>query len=178
MNNYCIHLRKKRNKPYCKLKNKEIIANEQNNYDGNINVSDTIKELENVDIVNMKNTEIYHKAVEIFNNHHNTNKFINDNNEIIVSNTDIKESINKINNNSLQKKYLKEHLLIFSDLGDIIEKSNLVNQTFENKNRESNKIWSYYLNGLNVNNSKFLFEFDVISKENGENHYRVQRLKK
>ena len=24
MNNYCIHLRKKRNKPYCKLKNKEI----------------------------------------------------------------------------------------------------------------------------------------------------------
>ena len=134
--------------------------------------------LENVDIVNMKNTEIYHKAVEIFNNHHNTNKFINDNNEIIVSNTDIKESINKINNNSLQKKYLKEHLLIFSDLGDIIEKSNLVNQTFENKNRESNKIWSYYLNGLNVNNSKFLFEFDVISKENGENHYRVQRLEK
>ena len=157
---------------------KEIFANEKNNYDGNINVSDTINELENVDIANMTNTEIYHKAVEIFNNHHNTNKFINDNNKIIVSNTDIKESINKINNNSLQKKYLKEHLLIFSDLGDIIEKSSLVNQTFENKNRGSNKIWSYYLNGLNVNNSKFLFEFDVISKENGENHYRVQRLEK
>ena len=157
---------------------KEIFANEKNNYDGNINVSDTINELENIDIANMTNTEIYHKAVEIFNNHHNTNKFINNNNKIIVSNTDIKESINKINNNSLQKKYLKEHLLIFSDLGDIIEKSSLVNQTFENKNRGSNKIWSYYLNGLNINNSKFLFEFDVISKENGENHYRVQRLEK
>lgn len=63
-------------------------------------------------------------------------------------------------------------------MGDIIEKSKLVNQTFENKNRKSNKIWSYYLSKLDVNNNKFLFEFDVVSKENDENHYRVQRLEK
>lgn len=156
----------------------DIFINEKNNYDGNINVSNTINELESVDIANMTKTEIYHKAVEIFNNHHTTYEFINDNNKIIVSNIDIKESINKINNNSLQSKYLMEHLLIFSDLGNIIEKSNLVNQTFEKKNRENNKIWSYYLNGLNVNNNNYLFEFDVISKENGENHYRVQRLER
>lgn len=81
----------------------------------------------------MTNTEIYHKAVEIFGNHHNTNTFINDGNKIIVSNYDIKGSINKINNNILQRKYLKEHLLIISDLGDIIEKSNLVNQTLEKR---------------------------------------------
>lgn len=129
-------------------------------------------------ISKITNTEIYHKAVEIFGNHHNTNTFINDGNKIIVSNSDIKESINKINNDSLQRKHLKEHLLIFSDLGDIIEKSNLVNQTLEKKNRENNKIWSYYLNGLNINDSNYLFEFDVISKDNGENHYRVQRLEK
>lgn len=147
---------------------KEIFTNEKNNYDGNIDVSNTINELESVDVANMTKTEIYHKAVEIFNNYHNTYEFINDNNKIIVSNTDIKESINKINNNSLQKKYLTEHLLIFSDLGDIIEKSNLVNQTFEKKNRENNKIWRYYLNGLNINNNNYLFEFDVISKENGK----------
>ena len=130
-------------------------------------------------ISKMTNTEIYHKAIEIFGNHHNTNTFINDGNKIIVSNSDIKESINKINNDSLQRKHLKEHLLIFSDLGDIIEKSNLVNQTLEKKNRENNKIWSYYLNGLNINdNSNYLFEFDVIFKENGKNHYRVQRFEK
>ncbi len=157
---------------------KDIFSNERNNYDGNVNVSNNIDELNDIDISKMTNTEIYHKAVEIFGNHHNTNAFINDGNKIIVSNSDIKESINKINNNSLQRKYLKEHLLIFSDLGDIIEKSNLVNQTLENKNRENNKIWSYYLNGLNINGSNYLFEFDVISKENGENHYRVQRLEK
>ena len=157
---------------------KEIFANERNNYDGNIDISNNLNELNNLNIEKMTNTEIYHKAIEIFSNHHNTNIFVNKGNRIIVSNSDIKESIHKINNNSLQKKYLKEHLLVFSDLGDIIEKSSLVNQTLENKNRKSNKVWSYYLNGLKINGNNYLFEFDVISKENGENHYRVQRLEK
>lgn len=157
---------------------KEIFKNEKNNYDGNIDISNNLNELNNLNIEKMTNTEIYHKAVEIFSNHHNTNIFVNNGNRIIVSNSDIKESIHKINNNSLQKKYLKEHLLVFSDLGDIIEKSSLVNQTLENKDRKGNKVWSYYLNGLKINGNNYLFEFDVISKENGENHYRVQRLEK
>lgn len=157
---------------------REIFDKESNNYNGNVNIKNQIKELNNIDVSKITNTEVYHKAVEIFNNYHNINVFINDGNNIIVSNSDIKESINKINNNSLQNKYLKEHLLVFSNLGNIIEKASLVNQTYENKNREINKVWSYYLNGLGINGCNYLFEFDVISKENGENHYRVQRLEK
>ena len=87
-------------------------------------------------------------------------------------------SINKINNNSLQKRYLKEHLIIFSDLGNIIRNAILVNQTLENKDRSQNKLWSYYLIKLVIENVEFLFEFDVIYKENKENHYRIQRLEK
>lgn len=48
-----------------------------------------------------------------------------------------------------------------------------MNQTIDNKNRNNN-----YLCKLKLNNDLFLFEFDVISKSNGENHYRVQRVEK
>lgn len=73
---------------------------------------------------------------------------------------------------------MKEHLQVFSDLGDIIESATLASQTTEGKSRENNKIWNYYLNGLNINDNNYLFEFDVVSRQNGENHYRVQRLEK
>lgn len=129
-------------------------------------------------IFNLSNTDIYHFAVIIFKKYHNINIFNNNRVDIIVSNTDIKESINKINNNSLQKRYLKEHLIIFSDLGNIIRNEILVNQTLENKDRSQNKLWSYYLIKLVIENVEFLFEFDVIYKENKENHYRIQRLEK
>ena len=43
---------------------------------------------------------------------------------------------------------------------------------------KDNNIWSYYLNGININGEQFLLEFDVVSMKNGENHYRVQRLQK
>lgn len=155
---------------------REIFDNESNNCDETICIISNINELKNVDISKITKTEVYHIAVRIFNNYHSKNMLANSNNKIIVSNTDIKESINKINNNSLQKKYLKEHLLIFSNLENIIKKAKIINQTLENKNRKNNKIWSYYLNKININKKYFLFEFDVISKENGENHYRVQRL--
>lgn len=42
----------------------------------------------------------------------------------------------------------------------------------------SNPIWDYYLNELNINDNNYLFEFDVVCRHNGENHYRVQRLEK
>ena len=38
-------------------------------------------------------------------------------------------------------------------------------------------MWSYYLIGLKINKKKYIFEFDVVSRDNNENHYRVQRLK-
>lgn len=73
---------------------------------------------------------------------------------------------------------MKEHLLVFSDLGDIIENATLVNQTKETKNRENINYWNYYFDGLEINNELYYLEFDVRSMENGENQYRVQRLEK
>lgn len=155
----------------------EIFKNEKLNKYKKYLVTSKFK-IENNFVYGLSNTEIYHFAVSIFNEYNKTNIFKNNNMNIIVSNTDIKESINKINNNYLQKKYLKEHLIIFSDLNNIIKRAVLVNQTLENKDRSFNKLWNYYLIWLIIDKSEFLFEFDVISKANGENHYRVQRLDK
>lgn len=156
----------------------ELMKTEVNNYDGKINVKTDISELSNLDLESTDSTNIYHLASNIFKNHNTKTTFYNNGNKIEVSNGDIKESINKIMHNSNQKKYLKEHLKIFSDLGDIIESATLSSQNIETKTRENNKVWSYYLNGLNIDGNTYLFEFDVVSRSNGENHYRVQRLLK
>jgi len=125
-----------------------------------------------------KPTEIYHIAVELFKKNHNTNNFKNEDNKIFVTNADIKESINKIYNDRMQNIYIKEHLLIFTKLGDIIESAKLINQTYENKNRNKYILWNYYFNGLIINNTIYNIEFDVVSRYDGENHYRIQRIKK
>lgn len=156
---------------------KEIFQNENWYFLNIINLKD-IHNLMEYDIANLSYTEIYHFAKKIFVTYHYTNEFFNYNYKIIVSNTDIKESINKIINNKLQYKYLRIHLIIFSQLGFIIQNATIVNQTIDNKNRNNNYLWSYYLCKLKLNNELFLFEFDVISKSNGENHYRVQRVEK
>lgn len=152
---------------------REIFDNESINYDGVVKVKNM-----DIDITNKSATEIYHMAVDIFKSNHNTNIFDNNGNKIKVTNQDIKESINKIYNDRLQNKYLKEHVKIFSDLGDIIEKSKLVNQTPESKGRIKYNTWNYYYNGLNINNELYNLEFDVVSRTDGENHYRLQRLEK
>ena len=156
----------------------DLINQEINNYDGKVNVDKNIIELENVDINNLNCSKLYYLALKIFNKYNSTNIFINDYNKIIVSNGDIKENTNKIFYNQKQKKYIKEHLQVFSKLGDIIESATLSGQALEVKNRENNTIWSYYLNGLNINDELYLIEFDVISRQDGENHYRIQRLQK
>lgn len=151
---------------------REIFDNESNNYNSAITINIT-----DYDVKTKSATEIYHIAIEIFRNNHNKNTFFNNGNQIKITNQDIKESINKIINDRLQSKYLEEHLSIFADLGNIIEKARLVNQTIENKNRLKYNIWNYYFNGLKINNNFFDLEIDVVSRVDGENHYRVQRIK-
>lgn len=80
--------------------------------------------------------------------------------------------------NNMKVKDLKEHLQVFSDLGDIIEHATLVNQTRETKNRENINSWNYYFDGLNIDGELYHLEFDVRSLHNGQNQYRVQRLQK
>lgn len=156
----------------------EMINKNINKYDGKVDVKSSIAELNNIDLNSMSQNELSNLAINIFEKYNSSNTFINDGNKIMVTRSGIKESINKILYNKNQKKYLKEHLQVFSDLGDIIESATLASQMTEGKSRENNKIWNYYLNGLNINDNNYLFEFDVVSRQNGENHYRVQRLEK
>lgn len=117
---------------------KDIFSNERINQNGIVSVKNV-----DFDLTNKTATDTYHIATDLFSNNHANNVFINDGNKIIVTNQDIKESINKIYNDRLQKKYLNEHLSVFTDLGDVISNAKLVNQTPEGKGREKYNLWSY-----------------------------------
>ena len=66
--------------------------------------------------------------------------------------------------------------MIFSKLGLIINRAKLVNQVLERKGRDKYYSWNYYIDGIVIQNRKFILEFEVVSMKNKENHYRVQRL--
>ena len=157
---------------------REIFDNESNNFDGKVNVKNNIPELNNIDVFSMKPKEIKELAYSIFEKYNSKSIFENDGNKITVSKSGINESIEKIFNSKVQRSLLKEHLQVFSDLGDIIENATLVNQTKETKNRSNINSWNYYFDGLNINNELYHLEFDVRSLDTGENQYRVQRLQK
>lgn len=157
---------------------REIFDNESNNFDGKVNVKNNIQELNNIDVFSLKPKEIKELAYSIFKKYNSKSTFENDGNKITVSKSGISESIEKIFNSKVQRNLLKEHLQVFSDLGDIIENATLVNQTKETKNRSNINSWNYYFDGLNINNELYHLEFDVRSLDTGENQYRVQRLQK
>lgn len=157
---------------------REIFDNESNNFDGKVNVKNNIQELNNIDVFSLKPKEIKELAYSIFKKYNSKSIFENDGNKITVSKGGISESIEKIFNSKVQRNLLKEHLQVFSDLGDIIENATLVNQTKETKNRSNINSWNYYFDGLNINNELYHLEFDVRSLDTGENQYRVQRLQK
>ena len=156
----------------------EMFNDSINNYNGEVNVKDNLSELQNVSVENMKIGEVKKIAKEIFQKYNKSNTFYNSGNKILVNKTGIDESITKIFESRQQRELLKEHLLVFSDLGDIIEHSKLVNQVPETKGREKYNSWNYYYDGLKIGNNSYNFEFEVVSMSNGENHYRVQKLEK
>ena len=84
----------------------------------------------------------------------------------------------KIFNSGNQRKLLKEHLLVFSILGNIIENATLINQCREVKNRNNINFWNYYFEVIIIDNHIYNLEFDIRLLENGENQYIVQRLEK
>lgn len=157
---------------------KEMFSDSINNYNGEVNVKDNLSELQNVSVENMKIGEVKKLAKEIFQKYNKSNTFYNSSNKILVNKTGIDESITKIFESRQQRELLKEHLLVFSDLGDIIEHSKLVNQVPETKGRKKYNSWNYYYDGLKIGNNSYNFEFEVVSMSNGENHYRVQKLEK
>lgn len=155
---------------------REMFDNEVVNYDGKINLNKNLQELKYVDLSNIKIEDLKGLARDIFYKYNSTNTFNNNGNIITVNNNGINESIEKIFNNRKQRNLLKEHLLVFSDLGDIVEHAKLSNQTDNKKKNPDINYWNYYLDGLEIKGKKYKLEFDVRSMQDGQNQYRVQRL--
>lgn len=157
---------------------REIFDNVVFEYDNCIIVSRHLIEFKGKDLNNMKVKDLKELAYIIFKKYNLKSTFKNNGNKIIVSKRGINESIEKIFNSREQRNLLKEHLQVFSNLGDIIEHATLVNQTSETKNRGNINSWNYYIDSLNINSELYYLEFDVRSLDSGENQYRVQRLQK
>lgn len=157
---------------------REIFDNESNKLKKSINLKNDIVELKNIDIVKVSSSNAKKIARCIFNKYNLKDTFENNGNKIIVTGRGIEESINKIFSSKDQRKLLQEHFEIFAHLGEIISKATLVNQIRELKCRSDINCWNYYLNNLQINNNNYSLEFDVRSMSNGQNQYRVQRLKK
>lgn len=162
-----------------KYKNvKDIFNNEFDNYDGNIDLKNEISEIENSNLSSLKIPDLKQLAYTLFSKYNSTNNFVNNGNEIVVAKSGINESIEKICNNRIQRNLLKEHLQVFSDLGDIIEHAKLSNQALNIKNNPDITHWNYYIDGLNIFGESYKLVFDVRSMKDGQNQYRVQRLER
>lgn len=135
-----------------------------------------IRILENININELSVENLKRLAILIFNKYHNVNIFENDGYKIHINKTGINESVQKIYFSKKQKIYLKEHLLIFSNLGKIIEQGILINQVYERKGRVKYKSWNYYISKVSINNKEYILEFEIVNLDSGENHYRLQRL--
>lgn len=134
--------------------------------------------LPDLNLVNIKSQEMYSLLKNVFKKYHYNNIFINNGNKIIVSNRDIKHTVTYIYKTPGQKKMLREHIIVIENLGQIIKHAKLINQSGSKDIDSEDNSWHYYYDNLNINNQKYVLVFDVVSRNNGENHYRVQRLQK
>lgn len=159
---------------------RDIFGNNKIQYNKILRLNPDELELENIDINNIEIGKLKKIAQLIFHNKHCKNTFYNNCNEIIICNSGIDESIEKIYNNRTQRNLIKEHLLVFYKLDKIIEKATLVNQV-DNLKKTINpdvEYWNYYICPLYINGIYYLLEFEVRSMKDGQNQYRIQRLKK
>lgn len=136
----------------------------------------SIKEIEELNLENLKIESLKVVANKLFNKYHKTNIFDNKGCEICVTKNGINESIQKLYNSKNQRNFLKEHLMVFTKLGDIITDSVLVSQTLERKERAGILYWNYYLNNIYINRKFYIIEFDVRILNIGQTQYRVQRI--
>lgn len=147
------------------------------NLETNINISTDI--VNDINIKEIKQMEAYKMARDLFGQVHKR-KFQNNNTKtnIYVTNSDIKESINTTYTYTEQRKYLKENIAIYSQLDNIIENAELISNTNELKGRQNYQLWEYYAMPINIDNNKFIVQFDTVQREDGETHFRVERLYK
>ena len=147
------------------------------NLEPNLDISTSI--VNDINIKEIKQMEAYKKARDLFSQIHKR-KFQNNNTKmnIYVTNSDIKESINTTYTYTEQRKYLKENIAIYSQLDNIIENAELISNTNELKGRQKYQQWDYYAIPINIDNNKFIVQFDTVQREDGETHFRVERLYK
>lgn len=139
----------------------------------------TTSELDSINVKEIKQMEAYKIARDLFSKLHKR-KFTNDMTEniIYVTNSDIKESVNNTYTFTEQRKYLKENLSIYSHLDKIIESAKLISNTNELKGRSKYNKWEYYVLPIKIDKIKFIVQFDTVQREDGETHFRVERLYK
>ncbi len=132
------------------------------------------KNIEELNLNKMSTNEIKKEAKKQYNNQ--KSKLYIDGFEIKVSNRDIDEIINSANYNEHQEKYMKEQLILLSQLEKIIDNAILVTQNPEGKSRKNNILWNYYIADFKLNDNIFTVIFDIVSRDNGENHLRIQYI--
>lgn len=151
----------------------------QQNPDLKATIEITTSGLENINIKEIKQMEAYKIARDLFTKLHKR-KFVNNmtKNVIYVTNSDIKESVNNTYTFTEQRKYLKENLSIYSHLDKIIENAQLISNTNELKGRSKYNKWEYYALPIKIDKRNYIVQFDTVQREDGETHFRVERLYK
>lgn len=119
---------------------------------------------------------IYKKAKDLFSNI-KKKIFVNNGENIHVTNTDISESIGKTVRNGYQKELLDVNIAVFSQLDKIIENGEkILKNVPELKNRSKYQSWDYYATPIVYNGQKYIVEFDTVIRNDGEKHFRLERV--
>lgn len=109
-----------------------------------------------------------------------TRVFKNNNEDIHVSNGDIRKSISETLKNQEQNKYKKENVAVFSQLDKVIENAKLLDIADEHKGRDYYSDYKYYVSNVYIDGNPFVVEFDTRMQDSGngtmERHFRLERV--
>lgn len=160
---------------------KQYIEKNKVNFSSNIDIETKIINEKNADNLNYKLQSqgvIYSK--ELFSNIHRR-VFKNNNQNIYVTNADIKESIEKTLKNASQKAYLNKNIAVSSKLDKIIENAELISsEKFDNKGRNQYENYEYYVSKVKIDEEPYIVEFDTRLQEGTsgkkERHFRLERV--
>lgn len=156
----------------------EYINQNRSNFKTNINIETKVVndgEPMETNYKNAKETAIYQKAKNLFNKI-GLKQFKNNNDTIYVTNQDIKESIRKTIKNPSQKRLINENIAVFSSLDKIINNAKELDVAQEHKDRSQYNSWKYYISEVNIDNKPYVVEFDTVLREDGQRHFRLERV--
>lgn len=110
----------------------------------------------------------------------NRKVFKNNNEDIYVSNRDIRKSISETLKNQDQKKYYRENISVFSQLDKIIENAQEIAFDPTDKKGRTYKDYKYYVSNAYIDGNPYIVEFDTrIEKGSAgqdERHFRLERV--